>query len=617
MSAEERRNQVVQSLSTQELQQMPHWSAYLSRLGGQVKQAVKPVDKPAVKPGWWAKVRQKTTAAALSEQPNVEVAAAVRRPIGDRRTRVRERRGNQPPAPPQAPLYARLTMGVWGYYFIAKLGMYWRGLIDFHVPENLFFAAFILLPMTFLRGVKAAVVAMLALAMLYYDSWLPPFSRVISQASLLSDFSPAYLVELLGRFFSWSAVGLLFGCWLVYWIISRWMRVGVLVVVAMLVVGVIQMMAVESDADKAMPDMNRVLHDFFAKEAERYVAFTTPQPDAVPFDVIFIHVCSLSWDDVLAVGLDSHPLWARFDILLTKFNSAASYSGPAAIHLLRAKCGQPRHGEMYEPAADKCYLMESLKMSGFEPDVALNHDGKFDNFLGQLKTDGRLDTPPMSDDGLTPVQYAFDKSPVYDDLSVLDRWLDNRQKSSSSRVALYYNTISMHDGNHLPGTSSLPNTQEAYKARLSRFLDETESFMQKLEKSGRRAVVVFVPEHGAALRGDKRQIAGLREIPTPAITIVPVGIKVIGAQRAGDTLSIDQPTSYLAISYVIERMLEQSPFANKTFSAAGYVEQLPTTEFVAQDEKMTVAEFGNHFYYTRGDKKWERYTEFDKPDAKP
>ena len=46
--------------------------------------------------------------------------------------------------------------------------------------------------------------------------------------------------------------------------------------------------------------------------------------------------------------------------------------------------------------------------------------------------------------------------------------------------------------------------------------------MGELEASGRRAVVVLVPEHGAALRGDSAQIAGLREIPTPAITLVPV-----------------------------------------------------------------------------------------------
>ncbi|MDI5677545.1 cellulose biosynthesis protein BcsG, partial [Salmonella enterica subsp. enterica serovar Anatum] len=40
--------------------------------------------------------------------------------------------------------------------------------------------------------------------------------------------------------------------------------------------------------------------------------------------------------DVEAAGLMSHPLWSHFDILFKHFNSGTSYSGPAAIRLLRA-----------------------------------------------------------------------------------------------------------------------------------------------------------------------------------------------------------------------------------------------------------------------------------------
>ncbi len=31
-----------------------------------------------------------------------------------------------------------------------------------------------------------------------------------------------------------------------------------------------------------------------------------------------------------------HPLWKHFDIVFKNFNSATSYSGPAAVRLLRA-----------------------------------------------------------------------------------------------------------------------------------------------------------------------------------------------------------------------------------------------------------------------------------------
>ncbi len=179
-----------------------------------------------------------------------------------------------------------------------------------------------------------------------------------------------------------------------------------------------------------------------------------------------------------------------------------------------------------------------------------------------------MNIPPLPLNGITVAQHGFDDSPIYDDFSVLTRWLDNRQKSNSARVALFYNTISLHDGNHLTGPNSNLNSLDSYKIRLTKLLDDLEKFMQSLEKSGRRAVVAMVPEHGAAVRGDKMQIAGLREIPSPAITLVPVGIKVIGdnLQREGDTLMIDDTTSYLAVSHIVARMLEKSPFAKNSFS---------------------------------------------------
>ena len=38
-------------------------------------------------------------------------------------------------------------------------------------------------------------------------------------------------------------------------------------------------------------------------------------------------------------------------------------------------------------------------------------------------------------------------------------------------------------------------------------------------------MLVVVPEHGAAEKGDKVQVAHLRDIPSPAITHVPALVK--------------------------------------------------------------------------------------------
>lgn len=530
---------------------------------------------------------------------------------------------------PDTSSHTGITLGIWGYYFAAKLTLLWMNLISFHPLENLALAVFILFSSAsqHLRRIKNTLIAVSALALLYYDSWLPPIARVIDRAPSLADFKLIYLLELTTRFISLPVIAILLGVCLVYWIVSHRLRSGALVIASLAALSLIEYPlpswttnpsnTVEQAASTDKPGMDQIAQTFFSQEAQRSVSLPMPQADAAPFDVIFIQVCSLSWDDLHYAGLDQHPLWQRFDILLTKFNSAtsyssaASYSGPAAIRLLRATCGQPRHTSMYTPTDDNCYLMDKLGNSGFEANFAMNHTGRFDDFLGTVKAHARLTVAPMTLSGLDVTQRAFDGAPVYDDLEVLDRWLENRQKSPNSRVALFYNTVSLHDGNQLLGSESGSDTMETYQRRLRTFLDETEQFMQNLEESGRRAVVVMVPEHGGAVRGDARQISGLREIPTPAITLVPVGIKVTGGntRRKGDTLLISQATSYLAISHIVARMLENSPFTGDTYAPSDYVTDLPSTQFVAQSQSATVIEENSQLHLKQGSSSWEEYTE--------
>jgi hypothetical protein len=84
--------------------------------------------------------------------------------------------------------------------------------------------------------------------------------------------------------------------------------------------------------------------------------------------------------------------------------------------------------------------------------------------------------------------------------------------------------------------------------RAQKFFDELDNFFTELEKSGRKVMVVVVPEHGGALKGDKMQVSGLRDIPSPSITNVPTAVKFFGmkAPHEGAPIIIDQPSSYLA-----------------------------------------------------------------------
>jgi len=517
-----------------------------------------------------------------------------------------------------------IMLGKWNFYFLVKFLLLWKGMIGFHPLENLAFALFLLFPVqsSLGRKLKLSAAIFIATVLLYYDSWLPSINRVLSQASLLSHFDAAYLLELAGRFVNVPLLAMLFIAWVVFRLVMLRVRLGAIVVSTLTVMLVFQQFGQHSLAqenhthheaasetqENHKPDFDKVLSDFYSKEATRSVSFPTPSAEALPFDVIFMHICSLSWDDVKAMGLNRHPLWKRFDFLFTRFNSAASYSGPAAIRILRANCGQSSNDGVYQPASGQCYLMSSLKRSGFESNLVMNHDGHFDDFLSTVQAQ-HLNIPPMSLNGLLVAQHAFDEAPIYDDLSVLKHWLSLREESNNTRVALYYNTISLHDGNRLEGRALKLDSLATYKIRLAKLLDELSTFMVDLEQSGRRAVVVMVPEHGAAVRGDKMQIPGLREIPSPRITLVPVAIKVIGegGSRQGETLMIDAETSYLAISEIVARMLKTSPFNGSAYKPADYVKDLPTTALVSQNENSVVLRNKGQYFWQQSNEDWAEY----------
>lgn len=513
---------------------------------------------------------------------------------------------------------AALRLGGWNVYFLGKFVLYGWEKIGFHPLENLAFALVLLLPVgsPHWRRMRSLLVWPAAIALLYYDSWLPAPARAFSQANLLANFSPAYLVELAGRFINPEIVALLVAVAAAYLILARWLRFGVMVMATLLffAVGVVPSARSPSgtpDGQITTANPETLLRDFYAREAARTVPFPKVAENAPPFDLIFLHVCSLAWDDLQAMGLGSHPLLARFDILFTRFNTATAYSGPAAIRLQRATCGQQPHADLYKPAPPACYLMGNLRQAGFEPALALNHDGHFDDFLRFVQAqEGMTQAVPLALDGIGVTQYSFDGSPIYDDASILGRWLEQRKQAGAARMALYYNTVSLHDGNRLAGDSSNAASMTTFKQRLTRLLDDLDGFFAALEQSGRPAMVVMVPEHGAAVRGDRMQIAGLREIPSPAITLAPVGIKLVGQnlRRTGAPVRVDTPASFLALSEVVARLLARPPFATDEFVPGDYAGDLPQTAFVAENEAALVMQIGSGFQLRQGNGAWSDYS---------
>jgi hypothetical protein len=186
---------------------------------------------------------------------------------------------------------------------------------------------------------------------------------------------------------------------------------------------------------------------------------------------------------------------------------------------------------------------------------------------------------------------------------VLSHWWAKRQANRAPRVALYYNTISLHDGNRVLGTD---HPGSSYGARFARLSSDLAKFMDQVRASGRRVILVFIAEHGAALGGDRRQIQGLREIPTAAIAQVPVAIALINAARPAPATQsrIDVPSSYPALTELLSRLIATNPFDKPVSSLDPYTDALPQTDFVAENNATTVVQVGTRYTMRSPDGAW-------------
>lgn len=510
---------------------------------------------------------------------------------------------------------------------------------------NLVFMAFLLFPLPNdrLHRWRQWLAIPLGFALFWHDTWLPGPESIMSQGSQIAGFSADYLWDLVTRFINWQMVGAFFVLVVAWMFLNQWIRITVFVVIAMVWVNLTALVgpsfslwptgqatnttaatttaspaasasggpAASGDipAQTAAPtsdNLNAWLSSFYESEGKRATTFPTQLPaDAQPFDLLVINICSLATSDVEAAGLMQHPLWSHFDIRFSDFNSATSYSGPAAIRLLRASCGQPSHTNLYQPAGNQCYLFDNLSKLGFTQHLMLDHNGVFGDFLKEVRENGGMQSPLMDQSKLPVNLLSFDGSPVYDDLAVLNRWMQSPDMPAGGRSATFYNILPLHDGNHYQGQSKTAD----YKTRAQKLFDELDTFFNELEKSGRKVMVVVVPEHGAALQGDKMQVSGLRDIPSPSITHVPAAVKFFGmkAPHQGTAIDINQPSSYLAISELVARVVDGKIFTEETVDWSAFTGNLPQTAAVSENSNTVVMQYQGKPYVRLNGGAWVPY----------
>jgi cellulose synthase operon protein YhjU len=503
-------------------------------------------------------------------------------------------------------------MSYWSLYFLAKVGMHYSGKIALQWSLNLLLLAFLVWPIASRRWQRArlALALPVAVVLFYRESYLPRPERVWSQLSALSSFSADYMLELVQRLVKPMEVAAAVAVLLLYSALAKHIRFSAIAVLAIVSVplsvlmqpdagggttaGMAPMIQPSAGSAGTAPvavanDPDSQLKAFYAAESQRKLVLSAGG-QTPPFDLLVLNICSLGWDDMDFVDMRNHPVMQRFDAVFTQFNTATSYSGPAMIRLMHGTCGQMPQKAMYGDLDPECYTFPSLEKIGYRTQGLLNHVGTFEGYGKSVEKFGSL-AGKMFDSSKAPVHMqSFFGTPIYNDYALLSQWWKDRQTLGAQPVALFYNGISLHDGNLVPGLSSR-NSIDTFKPRLVSFLSDLDKFLNDLEATGRPVVVMLVPEHGASLRGDKLQIPGMREIPGPRITLVPAAIKIIGgkpsAPQQGPVL-VDQPMSFFGLFTLINDLMGNSPYAENARPMSARVQGLPTTQLVSENEDLVV-----------------------------
>jgi cellulose synthase operon protein YhjU len=521
---------------------------------------------------------------------------------------------------------------LWNFYFLFKIYLFIIGAINLDIPFNLLLLVFILLPVgsrislnNLFMFCKTAVWLVLAFILLWRDSWLPSISDTRSLIQEHGMPSYEYILSFIKGGVSMSLVIFAAGLLLVSYLLSSYKRVSIVIMAVIITVvplaksyyglpvpGQKEELDVAEAAEK---DPGKYLEAFYAKESERTIVFK--QPGAPAFDLIILHLCSLSWDDMREIGMtQDDPLFKEFDYLFTNFNSATGYSGPAVIRLLQSNGGQRSHQDIHSSGntPKEFFLFESLASVGYERYIAMDHDGKYGNYNIALKKNGLNGAKLIKHDGLSSPAIFFDgKTPLYKDLDMFKKWLEARNESKAERATLYFNSVLMHAGSHWVEDNKWATREPRglYKELTTEVLKDMKKMIDFLKTSKRNTVLVLVSEHGRALTGSPFQPPDMRDIPLPKITKVPMAVKLIGPKfnsaKVNQTI-ISKPTSYFALSWMLSKFVEHSPFGATPDSPQDLAAKIPKTDFVSENETGKVVETGGVYHYYGKSKKWVALT---------
>ena len=522
-------------------------------------------------------------------------------------------------------------LGVWNVYFIIAFALAAFGYIELNLLGNALLMAWLLLPVgpKWLRILRGTLGVAAAAVLLYSESWLPGVDSILANKGGIAGFSLLYMAEFALDFINVKMVGWGLLVFLGYFLVRRYVRVTFFTIVYFL--GAVTMPWVQSILPERAPvvtadaggqtneaaapaktgkaDAKAVgewYDAFLAYEHDRRARFPNGLSEKdTPFDILLLSICSVSNDDLAVSQLDQHPLFKEFNIRFDSFNAATAYSGPALLRLLNGACGQPSHSELYGERRPECEIMTRLGTLGYSQRLLMDHSGEYDNFLQSMRD--KAGVTATLDNAKYPTRYmGFDDEEIADSLAVLRHWQRTQVKSKAGRTATLINFIALHDGNRLPGRGRA----EPFKPRAQEMFDNIRTFLRELERSGRKTMVVIVPEHGAAVRGDKIQVPRLRDIPTMRISRVPVMVKFVGLKgMPNEPIHVTGNTSYLALTSLIGKTLETDYFSKDggTVPLEQLVHDLPQTNPVSENGTVQTLEYQGRDYFRQNGGEWKPY----------
>ena len=494
-------------------------------------------------------------------------------------------------------------LGLWNVYFICKFFLTQLGYLRLELLANVAFFCFLLLPARSraARIVKQLIALVCGVALVWSESWLPGPASIMANATGITGFSVNYIVQLAVDFINWRMVFAGIAILLIYYAARDFVRVTAVTGLWLLYLVVSPLFGT------AEPQQSNLLPQTAARgpadptdPAAALEAAKGPATGTVTSEEI-----DKWYKTFIAYEKDRVVKFNEFNIRFDHFNSATSYSGPAALRLLNGACGQPAHDGLYDTRRPECEWMNKLDGLGFKQHLFLDHSGVYDNYLNAMRTQAGLTAP--FERRRYPIRYmSFNDEEISDTLSVLRHWRSVVTKEKAKRSVSLFNFIALHDGNRRPNQTRW----EEFEPRARAFINALDTFMAELERSKRKVMLVIVPEHGAAVRGDRIQTPRLRDIPSRRITQVPVMVKFFGLNKLPKTpVHVTSDTSYLALTTLMSRVIETNYFSKPEGAVplAELVNDLPTTHMVSENAQAMVLEYKGKDYLKMSKGQWRPY----------